>query len=165
MSNRKKAGRRERLLNRSLPTDVHQLRVEDDAAAQAELVAARGQLELAPFRPEGADEAVAAAEKRVAAARRAVEACYEPVTLRALRPKAFEALVAEHPPTEEGKAWGPTFPRALFLACAPTGEDDPSQEEWESILEDGLSHGEKEALFQRALEVNARWPSGAVPNV
>lgn len=165
--------RRERLLARSRPSVVHHLKVDDDGAAQAELAAAKEALETAHFRvDEGAGQAVADAEARLAKARQAVQACYEPVTITALPPTAFERLAGEHPPAEDKKKdpqtgvlpWGETFPRALFLACVPRGEEELTVEEWEELLDGGVSQGEREALFNAALEVNARWPSGAVPN-
>lgn len=168
MSNTRRAGRRERLLARRRPRVVHQLAVEDDTAAVAELSAAKDELATASFRSDEAmEEAVSAAEKRVAKARRTVEACYEPLTLTAMPPAEFEALIAkpEYAP-REGKTeqWnGETFPRACFLACVDTS--DLSPDEWEAFVDGSLSQGERDALFLAAISVNARWPSGNIPNV
>lgn len=167
MSNTKKAGRRERLLARKRPTAVYQLAVADDTEAKAELEAAKDALEVAKFRKDdSAEQAVADAEERLEAAREAVEACYEPVTLVAMPPTEFEALIAEHPAREgEEEAWNSdTFPRAVFLACVQSGEDDPTAEEWAELVDRSLSQGERTALLMAALTVNARWPSGTVPN-
>ena len=167
MSGKHNAGRRERLLARRRPTTIYQLAVEDDAAAVAELNAAKDALSTARFRTdEGAEQAAADAEQRLAEARAAVEACYEPVTLTALPPAEFEALVAkpEHAPRDgKDERWNAeTFPRACFLACVDTG--DLSADEWAEFVDGNLSQGEREALFLAAASVNARWPSGAVPN-
>ena len=167
MSTTRKAGRRERLLARKRPTVDYQLAVEDDADAVAEMAAAKDALAAAGFRTdEGAAVAVAEAEARLAKARKAVEACYEPVTLTALPPVEFEALVAkpENAPRDgKDEKWNAdTFPRACFLACAP---GDLTSQEWEEFVDSSLSQGEREALFLTAIGLNARWPSGAVPNV
>jgi UDP-N-acetylglucosamine:LPS N-acetylglucosamine transferase len=167
MSNTKKAGRRERLLARKRPTVDYQLAVVDDADAVAELAAAKDALATARFRDdEGAGQVVTDAEARVEKARKAVEACYEPVTLTALPPVEFEALVAkpEHAPRDgKDERWNAeTFPKACFLACV-TG-DDLTGDEWAEFVDGSLSQGEREALYLAAVSINARWPSGAVPN-
>lgn len=167
MSNTRKAGRRERLLARTRPTDDYQLAVVDVTGAVAELEAAKEALDAAGFRTDDAAAvAVAEAEARLEKSRAAVEACYEPVTLTALPPKEFEALVAEpEHAAREGKdeRWnGDTFPRACFLACAP---DDLTPQEWEEFVDSSLSQGERESLFLAAVRINARWPSGSIPNV
>lgn len=168
MSNTRKAGRRERLLARRRPTTVYQLAVEDPDAAVAELAAAKEALDRAQFRADdGAGQAVTDAETRLAAARGAVEGCYEPVTLTALAPKEFEALLAkpEYAPRDgKDERWNnDTFPRACFLACVDTS--DLTAEEWEAFVENNVAQGERVALFLAAIDVNARWPSGSIPNV
>jgi hypothetical protein len=162
----KRAGQRERLLARKRPTADYQLAIEDDTEAVAELAAAKEALDRAQFRDDDrAEQAVAEAQARLDAAREAVRGCYEPVTLTALPPKEFEALVAEHPPREgHDEKWNTeTFPLACFLACV-TG-DDMTPEDWAAFAADNLAAGEREHLFLTAIGVNARWPSGAVPNV
>lgn len=167
MSSTPKAGRRERLLARKRPSVVYQLAVVDDADAVAALTAAKDEVETARFRvSDDADQAVAAAEKRLTAARKAVEACYEPVTLTAMPPADFEALAAkpEHV-ARDGKdeRWNEeTFPRAVFLACVST--DDLSAQEWEEFVDGSLTQGERTALFMTAIGLNARWPNGSIPN-
>jgi hypothetical protein len=168
MSNTRKAGRRERLLARRRPSTVYQFAVEDDAEAVAELNAAKDAHNTAEFRTDDdAEQAVTEAGKRLTKARRAVEACYEPVTLTALPPAEFEALIAkpQHAPREgKSEQWNPdTFPRACFLACVDTA--DLSADEWEAFIDGSLSQGERDALFLAAVGVNARWPSGSIPNV
>lgn len=166
MSNTRKAGRRERLLARKRPTIVYRLPVEDDTAALAELEAAKVARELADLR-EDKDDAIKEADRRLARAQKAADACYEPVTLVAMRPTKFEELVAAHPARDgEDEAWNvETLPRACFLASVQSGEDDLTTEEWGAFLDDSLSQGERESLFLTALNVNARWPNGSVPNV
>jgi hypothetical protein len=168
VSNTKKAGRRERLLARKRPTADYQLAVVDDTDAVAELAAAKEALDTARFRgDDSAEDAVAAAEARLAAARAAVEACYEPVTLTAMPPVEFEALVAKpenQPRDGRDERWNAdSFPRACFLACV--ADDEMSGDDWAEFVDGSLSQGEREALFMTAVGLNARWPSGAVPNV
>jgi hypothetical protein len=162
-----KAGRRERLLARKRPTVDYQLAVDDDTLAVAELNAAKEALDRAGFRDDdGAAQAVADAQARLDAARTAVEECYEPVPLTALLPKDFEALVAEHPPREgHDEKWNnSTFPRACFLKCVDTS-GDMSAEDWDAFAAENLAAGERESMFLVAISVNARWPTGSIPNV
>jgi len=168
MSNTKKAGRRERFLARRRPAVDYQLAVIDDTDAVAELSAAKDALDTARFREDdGAEQVVADAEERLEKARAAVEGCYEPVKLTALPPVEFEALVGkpEYAPRDgKGEKWNAdAFPRACFLACVDTS--DLSADEWAEFVDGSLSQGEREALFLSAVGLNARWPSGAVPNV
>jgi hypothetical protein len=169
MSNTRKAGRRERLLARKRPSVPYQLAVVDDTDAVAELAAAKEALDAAGYRvDEGAEQAVAEAEARLEKARAAVEACYEPVTLTAMLPAAFEELIAqpEHAPREgKDERWNAdTFPRACFLACADD-DGDMSAQDWDTFTVENVSQGERESMFMAAVGINARWPSGAVPNV
>jgi hypothetical protein len=168
VSNTVKAGRRERLLARKRPTFDYQLAVVEDADAVAELSAAKEAFDTAEYRAdEGAEQAVTEAEARLEKARKAVEACYEPVTLTAMPPTDFEALLAKPEyAARDGKdeRWNAdTFPRAVFLTCV---EDEAlTAEEWVAFTDGSLSQGERESLFMAAVALNARWPSGAVPNV
>jgi hypothetical protein len=166
MSNTVKAGRRERYLARRRPSVPYSLPLDDDTDAVNELAAAKDALDTARFRDDsGAEQAIATAEKRLEKARTAVAACYDTVTLTAMLPKKFEALVAEHPAREgEDEKWNAeTFPRVCFLACID--DDFLTPEEWGTFVDERLSQGEREALFLSAVGLNARWPSGAVPNV
>lgn len=165
MSTTKRAGRRERLLARKRPTLDYHLAVVDDTAAVAELTAAKEALEIARIAAsdQRADKAVSAAEERLKLAREAVQDCYEPVKLTALPPAEFEELAAAHP-AREGKdeQWNSdTFPVACFLACVDTSE--LSADEWTEFLKTSVSQSERLSLFTTAIGVNARWPSGSIP--
>lgn len=113
-------------------------------------------------------------ERRVERARAALAPFYERLVVRALTPDEMDALVAEHPPTEEQKAkakerggeasWNPTtFAPALLGACVST-EDDPdkpamSVEDWAGIVSSGpVSGGEIRYLISTALDINDRSP-------
>ena len=168
MSNTRKAGRRERLLARKRPSFRYQLAVVDDTDAIAEMLAAKEVLDTAGYRTDdGAEQAVAAAETRLEKARTAVEACYETVTLTAMPPVDFEKLLAKPEyAARDGKdeKWNQdTFPPAVFLACVD--DDELTSEEWATFTTENLAKGERESLFLAAVGINARWPSGAVPNV
>lgn len=159
----KKKSQRDRLLGRTRPTVTHHLRVDDDTAARAAVEAAQEALGVAQMRmDDGAAEAVSAAEKALQAARDDLAGCYEPVVLRAMEPKKFELLVAEHPGRNgKDERWNvDTFPRALFLASV-VGE--LSREEWEQLLDEQCSEGEQNGLFLDAQIVNARMPDGTIP--
>lgn len=159
----KKKTQRDRLLSRSRPTTIHHLRVEDDTDARAAVEAAQEALGVARMRMDArATEAVTEAENTLEKARADLAACYEPVVIRAMEPRRFEDLVAQHP-ARDGKdeRWNvETFPRALFLASV-VGE--LSREEWEQVLDEQCSEGEQNGLFLDAQLVNARMPDGRVP--
>jgi hypothetical protein len=166
MSNTRKAGRRERFLARRRPSAPYSIAVDDDTDAVNELAAAKEALDIAQLRTDDqAGQAVTDAEKRLEKARKTVAACYETVTLTAMAPADFEALIAEHPAREgEDEKWDDeTFPRACFLACID--DDALTPEEWGAFVDECMSQGEREYLFRLAIALNARWPSGAVPNV
>lgn len=154
---------RERLQQRARPRVVWPLRIEDssrvmglqDAVEQAEQ-----ELRIATVAFSDGSAELAAARARVEAARAALVPCYEPVELVALAPPEFEKLAAEHPPGSGEEAWAKTFPRALFLACAPT---ELSTEEWEAVLDGELTQGEKIELLNTCLALNMRVPDPALP--
>ena len=166
MSDAKMAGRRERYLSRRRPSVPYSLPLEDDTDAVVELAAAKEALDAARFREDNkAEQAVADAEERLEKARAAVAACYDTVTLTAMLPKEFEELVAAHPArADHDEKWNDaTFPKACFLACID--DDFFTPEEWGGWVDEHLAQGEQEHLFRTAIGLNARWPSGAVPNV
>jgi hypothetical protein len=95
------------------------------------------------------------------------------VTLRALSPPEWEALVELHPPTEEqqgrGAQWNAaTFRPALLAACVVPPEDEPeplTAEYWERVVKDGeLGAGEYNTLCNAAVTLNLRAPTSAVGN-
>lgn len=155
---------RDRLRARPRPTLPYELPVGDVAAARQAVARAEDALRAARFRSDdGAEQAVAAAREALTGAEAALKACYETVTLTALPPADFEALVALHPPREgtSDEAWNvDSFPRACFLACAPV---DLSEAEWESVLAENLSIAERAELYSVAIAVNVRVVTGALP--
>lgn len=150
---------RDRLQGKTRPTLPHLIRVDDttDAvtaanAAQNDLLAALG------------TEREQAARDAVQAAQDALTACFEPITLTAMRPEDFEALIAAHPPREGhpvDQAWNvDTLPRATFFACAPA---DMTEQEWADWLTTTCSHAEQVELFNSAVAVNVRTISPTLP--
>lgn len=111
-------------------------------------------------------------ERRVERARTALAPFYERLVVRALPPDEMDALIAEHPPTDEQKAkakerggeasWNPdTFAVALLSACVST-EDDPdkpvmSEQEWVEV-KPSVSSGEFRYLINTAYDINDRSP-------
>ncbi|MEV4096974.1 hypothetical protein [Streptosporangium saharense] len=155
---------RERLLARPRLADTCMLRVDDDAEARKELERARTFLRVLQFQGDAADEsAVRAARADLERAEAAVAACYEPITLRAMRPGDFEALIALHRPREGtgDRAWNlETFPRACFQECV---EADLTTAEWEQVWKEVLSQGERDELCTAAIRVNVRIPDSTLP--
>lgn len=162
----KKKTQRDRLMGRTRPSDTYHLPVGEDAERQlaADAVeAAQEALSTARMRlDDRAAEAIAEAEVALAQANEALADFYEPVVIRAMKPKEFELLVAEHPARKDhDERWNKdTFPTALFLESV-VGE--MSREDWEAVLDEQCSQGEQNGLFYMAQYVNARTPDGTIP--
>ncbi|MEU8379781.1 hypothetical protein [Streptosporangium sp. NPDC048865] len=151
---------RERLMNRRRPSATCRIRVDDTASATKALEQAVVGLRL--LRGSGEDD-LAQAQAAVREAQEALEACYQPLTLLALRPPDFEALVAAHPPREgtDDIEWNvDTFGPALFRACA---QGDMTDADWDAWFVESCSDGEEAALYQAALAINVRAPEGTIP--
>jgi hypothetical protein len=155
---------RERLLNRPRPSGTCPVRVEDDTEARQEVEQARMLLNLLVMQGDAADKAaVRNAKARLKKAEQALNACYEFVTLRALRPDDFEALVDVHKPRPgtDDRTWNnETFPKACFFACV---ESDLLLEDWEQIWTTVLSNAERIELSNSAIRVNIRVPDSSLP--
>ncbi|GII89620.1 hypothetical protein Ssi03_76100 [Sphaerisporangium siamense] len=155
---------RDRLLARPRPSTTYTLRVEDDTEQRRRLEDARRVLHLLQAQGDEADQgALTAAREELDQAEEELEACYEHIVLRAMRPRDFETLIAEHPAREgtEDKAWNvATFPEACFLACA---EGEMSAADWEQFLAGNVSDVERADLYTEAIRVNARLPVATLP--
>ncbi|MGV9535016.1 hypothetical protein ACWEU6_21850 [Streptosporangium sandarakinum] len=154
---------RERLQRRALPSDVWWVRIdplEVVSKAKEALEEAEDALRVVQVTAEEGTSELAAATERVERARTAVAACYEQVTVLALDPAEYEALLTEHPPREERAAWGPGFGRALLLAGV---QGDLAREEWVVFLDSKLSHGERVEAYNLALAVNVRVLDPGIP--
>lgn len=152
----------DRLRSRALPTDTYWLQVEPTDVPGRALAEAREALQMRILTDASADT-VDDARQAVRDAEEALKACYEPITVTAMEPPAWEALVAAHPPRKDtdDDVWNTsTLPREAFLACAPT---EWSRDEWAEYLDHKLSPAEREGLYLTAVGVNARVPDPTVP--
>lgn len=155
---------RERLLNRPRPSGRYPLRIDDDSDAREEVERARRVLTMLLMQGGAEEAALRRARTAVKKAEQKLSSCYEFVTLRALPPDEFEALVAAHKPRPEtdDRMWNDeTFPKACLLACVETA--DISQEEWEQLWATGLSNAERIELSNAAIRVNVRVPDSSLP--
>lgn len=155
---------RERLLGRPRPMATYPLRIDDDTEARKSVEQARTLLRILQMQGETAEEtAVRKATKDLAKAEAALAACYEKVTLRAMPPEDFEALIGEHKPREgsEDQVWNlDTFPRACLLACV---DSDLTEAEWQQVMKEVLSQAELGELANAAIRVNVRVPDSTLP--
>ena len=78
-----------------------------------------------------------------------------PVEFRALKPADYEALQAEHTKVDGGLDSDP-FLVALAAGCATS--DGLTVEEWETVLAEHVSSGEKNVLRVRLIMLNAGAP-------
>lgn len=151
---------RDRLMNRELPFVTQAITLEDPTAAIRALNRAERVLQIAEQSGDAADiKRTKAARNR---AQKKVDACYEVLTIRALRPKAYDELIDEHPPTPEQHAAAPephlapqwnrdTFRPALLAACV---DGDMTEDDWVAWLEEHSARGEGQRLFVAAIAVN-----------
>lgn len=153
---------RERLLARERPSVTYPLRVastSETAEAEAALAAAKRTLNIRESAGTPDRAALAKAKKAVEKAQAARDACYADVVLRALPAREFEALQDAYPEPEDGaddkarRAADEIYFRALFLASV---DSDLSEEEWDQVIAENLSTGERNELYQLALGINGR---------
>ncbi len=157
---------RERIAQRARAKTSWPLRIDDTTEAQAALEAIEHEARILIGTYEADSPEIAALKVRLEEARVAVDACYEQVELEALTPVDFEALAAEHPangevgPDGEPKAWADTFGPALLLECV---RGDLERAEWEKLLAEELTEGEKISLINAAIILNMRSPNPGLP--
>lgn len=156
----KKASQRDRMMNRQLPSVVQAIAIEDPTAALRSLAQADRVYQHAL---RSGDEAqIKRTKATLTRAQNRHDACFEHLTIRALRPRAYEQLIAEHPATTEQTAAAPspheapqwnreTFRPALLAACV---EGDMTAEDWAAWIEEHSSRGEGDKLFVVTLALN-----------
>jgi hypothetical protein len=163
-------GLADRLRARKPPTETVQLPLDPEAYAYAERELLAATFELEEARASGSAD-LARLQARVDAAKAKLDECEcEEITLRALPPAEWEALLDLHPPTEEQRAngamWNTTTFRPALLAASMVpaeGEEPLSEADWDELGKAGsLAAGELIALFNAAVGVNVRTPSSAV---
>lgn len=150
---------KERLLNRERPTATYPCRVapvEETQSAETALAVAR----KTALSVKADDKPAARKAKKMlddAVARR--DACYEPIKLRALPPADFEALGDTYPDApddatdEVRRQRDEEYLHAVFLASV---EGDLTGPEWTEFVQQHLSTGERNDLFNLAIAVNGR---------
>lgn len=166
----KKLSQRDRLKNRKLPSVTQPIVIEDPTAADRALKYA-DRVHQHALRGGDADE-IKRTKAAVGRAQKKFDACFEHLTIRALRPRDYDDLIEEHPPTEEQLAaatdpldtpqWNrETFRPALLAACI---EGDMTAEDWAEWLEESSSRGEGQKLFIVTLALNEaeRLPESAM---
>ena len=164
MSNRKKSAR-ERLLGKKRLSITYRVRVDDTEEAERALEEARSAYRQALIAADSEDDApVRNAKRRRDRAREALEACYEPLTINALRPADLEKLLGEHPAQDEDGSdalWHTaTFRPALLAACV---DSDMTADDWAVFCEENLGRGERDDLWLTVLDVNHRAPDSTIP--
>jgi len=156
-------GNRPKRKPRVVRTDVWRRPVADPSSAIAALDEARGHLVLAGIGQTDREQ-LQPLQDAVDEAQKAVEACFETVPFHAIRGEAFEALMAEHPPTEAELVddlthHDATFLPALLEACC---ENEWTAEDWAEELGE-MSAGEKSELRQLVTHLNTRTWSAQIP--
>ncbi len=153
-----------------LPTEQVPLPASPSAWAIIEKAIALHEDRLRAAADHGPSE-VAAAQARLAQARADLAA--QPVktfTVRCVPPAQWDALIDQHPPSEEQRAQGwqwhvATFRPAVLDACVvpDEGEDPIGVRGWVEVAEEGeMTPGELELLFATAVQLNARQPRVSV---
>lgn len=153
---------REKLRAKPPRTAVHPMVLGDTAEAEAALRAARvarivAQSQEKPDAKKRSPKLTAAIAAEEAAAAELGKLA-EPVTVHAVPPADWEALVAAHPPGEGVDAeWDEvTFRPAAVAACV---DSDMTEEDWaEFFASDRCSVGERDALWIVVLALNLRAP-------
>jgi len=161
------AGRlRKALAKKRVREEVYRFAIADDTAARKKLDEANKAKLLAGIGKNTEDELSRKFEAEVDAAQAELDACYEPIVFRGISDKAFEALVAEHPPVGDDKekaAWNvETFRPALIAACAV--DADLTAEEWaEELASERWTKADLNEIFSAAVRANTRTVSEGLP--
>ena len=154
-------GLRERLRARPRPSVPCRVQIDEPTEAKRRLEESLIALRMAQVRGDGDVTALTDAAEQ---ARQEVDSCYEDIWITALEHDDLEALIGEHPARDgtDDAAWNDdTFPKALWVACAPA--DVMTPDEWDAWLPTHTSDGERAAFYHAALKVNMRAPVGALP--
>jgi hypothetical protein len=152
---------REKLRAKPPRTVVHPLVLEDTTAQEAALQRVRWERVAAEMQqPAGGKPSrrLTAARKAEAAALAALAACAEPLTIRALLPADWEALVASHPPGEGvDTEWDEvTFRAGAVAACV---DGDMTADDWAEFFgSPRCTVGERDTLWLLVLRLNLRAP-------
>lgn len=121
-------------------TATHQLRIEDDAKARADLAAAQ----------DGGDESA------IEVAREALGACYEEIRLVAMPAQDWDDLITANPGRDD-KAWcNPmTLIPAALVRCVQ--DSDANEEDWlDYVAHRAMTPGEAGELLDKLVELHNR---------
>ncbi|MFC9085361.1 hypothetical protein [Nocardiopsis dassonvillei] len=161
---------KDKLRGRARPTLSHRLRIastEETTAAEAAVATARRMLTIWEAQASPDEERIEQARQALAEAEAVRDECYVTVTVQALKPEDFEALYDVYPPSDskdpkEKKEAEEAYLRALFLECV---QGDMTREDWEDVLTEDVSAGERNELYDLGAAVNgrSRIPNGQIP--
>lgn len=150
---------KERLLARERPTATYPCRVapvEETQEAEQGLAAAR---KVALSVKADDKDATRKAKRLLTQAEKRRDACYEPIVLRALPPAEFEALGDTYPEADEKdseevrRQRDEEYLHGVFLASV---EGDLTEAEWTEFVQQHLSTGERNDLYNIAIAINGR---------
>lgn len=144
--------------------------VESDVADEKAraLTKARNDLDMINLVKVDDEELIARHHTAVDTAQAEVDACYHRVSFRGLSADDFDALVNEHPPTEDqAKAehtWNPdTFFYALIVACVVDGDGMTDQDWRTELARPEWSRADLAALRGAVFAANQRGFSEGIP--
>lgn len=156
---------RDRLEAKTARRVVVPVQVSEPGEALARAEQAAREVQLLGALGRATDEERTAAEAKAEKARQAVAEHYLNVELAALRPDAWEAIIATHTPAEGSEDpfdWEKVLPVAL-AECA-VDESLRDADWWARQLGSGAwSWGDVHALRQAVLHINGRGPDVLVP--
>ena len=98
-----------------------------------------------------------------------LEKCFYWIRFQGLPEADFDALVNEHPPTDEqrarGEKWNPeTFPYALLVACILDDDSGMDADEWKAELgSPRWTRSDRVALLRTVYDANQREFSHGIP--
>ncbi len=147
---------RDSLARKQRPSRSYRFLTTDPTESEQMLAAAQQELRMALL--GGDEQRKQAARETVEQAETAIDQCWHTIKLVSVPAKTFTDLMATHKPTREqkqdGAEWNPdTFHPALIAACAQ--DERLTAEEWTAeFASDRWSQGERNTLFNLALDVN-----------
>lgn len=157
---------RERLANKARRSVAHTFVLEDVAEEEAALRSARGLKFIAETKSDA--DAVKTHDAAIKRAEKALRAKTETVTLLAMRPDDFEALLDAHPATDGQKEkdsesiydYDSLLPALLVESVQ---DSDMSEQDWATVLRENMSHGEWAEVRDKLLDLNGRAPDLDLP--
>lgn len=172
MSNRRTAktkGLRAALAKKQVRVESFDIPLVDYATAKAAALAVEEASQRAVYTKFGTEDDVKkAVEADLVKCKAALAKCFHRVEFRGLGESAYDALLNEHPLTDEereaGEKVGENFIVALIVASIVDG-DDMTEDDWKAELADESRwpRADKNALFETVLSANARAFTDGIP--